>query len=162
MLKTTRWRWSLNLGGDGPPIMRCAFLPPHGAPDGPLAFRLQRKDESSRLIEPFPVAGGCGVWEGRTPLSRHSRLAAGAGLLPAGGAGAALVSRRHPAGPAGRRQPDWPIDGLPVSARGHRRPRRGGADSVVVASDREATLLVWEVYSYIGACRVVMVRLVST
>jgi hypothetical protein len=50
---------------------------------------------------------------------------AGAGLLPAGGAGAALVRRWHPAGPAGHRQPDRPLDGLPLSARGHRRPCHG-------------------------------------
>src|ERR687894_5299 len=49
--------------------------------------------------------------------------AAGAGLLPAGGAGAALVTRCHPAGPAGRGQPDRILDRLPASARGHRRPR---------------------------------------
>src|SRR4051794_27803480 len=61
----------------------------------------------------------------RAASTRHARSPAGAGLLPAGGAGAALVSRRHPAGPVGRRQPDRSLDGLPVSARGHRRPRRG-------------------------------------
>src|SRR4051794_131370 len=61
----------------------------------------------------------------RAAPTPHPAGTPGAGLLPAGGAGAALVSRRHPAGPAGRRQPDRPLDGLPLSARGHRRARRG-------------------------------------
>src|SRR3954465_12861967 len=56
---------------------------------------------------------------------RGTRRGRRAGLLPAGGAGAALVSRRHPAGPAGRRPPDRPLDGLPLSARGDRHPPRG-------------------------------------
>src|SRR3954447_20383317 len=69
------------------------------------------------------------VWPAgrRTASTRHARSPAGAGLLPAGGGSAALVSRWHPAGPVGRRQPDRPLDGLPVSARGHRCPGRGGA-----------------------------------
>src|SRR4051794_5390769 len=54
----------------------------------------------------------------RATPPRGAKPAAGAGLLPAGGGSATEVPRRYPAGPAGRRQPDRPLDGLPLSARG--------------------------------------------
>ena len=54
----------------------------------------------------------------RTPSSGNPRSPPGTGLLPAGGAGAALVPRRHSAGPAGCRPPNRPLDDLPVLARG--------------------------------------------
>jgi hypothetical protein len=55
---------------------------------------------------------------------QHPGSAAGAGLLPAGGTAAPLVCRRHPAGPAGRRQRHRPPPAYCylhelLSARGH-------------------------------------------
>src|SRR4051812_39809602 len=65
----------------------------------------------------------------RTTAPRHPipPAAPGAGLLPAGGAAAALVHRRHPTGPTRGGQLDRPLDRLPLSARGPRRAGRIGA-----------------------------------
>lgn len=70
-------------------------------------------------------AVGVGPAGRRATATRHPRPAPDAGLLPADGAGAALVRGWHPAGPAGRGQPHRLLVGLLVSTRGHRRPGRG-------------------------------------
>src|SRR4051794_10809573 len=106
-------------------VLRCLLL----SPTPPVTYSaVLPVGEETALFVSAPVSAG--RRRRRTLWSRR------AGLLPAGGAGAALVSRRHLARPAGRRQPDRPLDGLPVAARRHRRPGRSSAGAARGAACR--------------------------